>query len=395
MIVTTRLLALVWAGSLAGGCYVEHVAGERVSAGGSGSGSGSSTAMGVDAGASTTVVGDDTASGDTTGDGGSSSTGAPVSCDAPMGHQVCDEGNDPFQAIGLGCPGSADDSTPLVGSTFASVDETAWRIARELGNAFWTPREGSNLLVLSTGTLPLPDASGRIELAPAQTHAADGDNGNPDDASLPAPISAAPGSNGGAGGTPFMGCDGVGDCSETLPGLLGAGPVNDLLSMSFDVAVPGRTRGFRVDVAWLSAEFPARVDAAQNDAFVLWVSSEAYVGNIATDAGRPMTATGLRPRLVEAELHGDAPALIGTGMAGSTGGPCTFPWADYAQCPRGAASGWLTLDGPANPGEILTVTAALFDHGDTELDTIVLLDDWRWHCAGCTPGESCGVSTAP
>lgn len=379
------------------GCYVDHVAGEQVGTEVTGStGPGPLTTRGSSSSSSSASPDDtgmDTAV--TTGATGDESTTAPAFCGAPTGHAVCDDGPDPLRAIGLGCPGTEFDSTPLVSGGLASLDETAWRLTRELGNAFWTPREGTVMLALSTGTLPLPDASGRIELPLGQTHAADGNNGNPDAAPLPHPVAATPGSNDGAGGTPFAGCDGEGDCSDTLPALLAAGgPPNDLVSFTFEVAVPEGAHGWRVDLAWLSAEFPVRVDAAANDAFVWWVSSEAYVGNIATLGGQPMTVTGLRPRIVESGFVGDSPALLETGMGGSTGQPCEYPWAAWDACPRGGASGWLTLDGPANPGEVLGLTGVLFDQGDTELDTIVLVDDWRWHCSGCTPGQDCGLSPA-
>jgi hypothetical protein len=379
------------------GCYVDHVAGEHVgteAAGTASSGSGATAAMSTSGSADGTLTGSATIA--TTTD---ESTTAPITCDAPTGHLVCDEGPDPFRAIGLGCPGNEFESTPLVAGTMISPDETAWRLTRELGNAFWSPREGSQLLVLSTGTLPLPDASGRMELPLGQTYAADGNNGNPDDGALPEPVTATPGSNAGAGDTPFSRCDGLGDCSDTLPAHLAAGgPPRDLIAFTFEVAVPADTHGWRVDLAWLSAEFPARVDAPANDAFVWWVASEAYVGNIATEDGAPMSVmsvSSLRPRLLEADFVGDAPALIDTGFGGTTAQPCDYPWAAWAACPRGAASGWLTLDGPANPGEVLGLTAVLFDQGDTELDTMVLVDDWRWDCAGCTPGQDCGLSTAP
>lgn len=372
------------------GCYVDQLAGERVSDGSSATTVVVASSSGVadDSGTTTTAPTITATATDAT-------TTAPATCDAPSGHSVCDDGLDPFAAIGLGCPGTPFDSTALVASSFTSPDETAWRLARELGNAFWTPREGSQLLVLSTGTLPLADASGRITLPSGQTNAADGNNGNPDAAALPEPLRATPGSNDGAGGAPFSACDGVGDCSDTLPSLLAAGgPPNDMLALSFRVVVPDDTHGWQVELAWLSAELPSRVGAPANDAFVWWVSSEAYVGNIATDAGAPMTATGLRPRVLERDFVGDAPALIDTGFGGTTAQPCAFDWAAWDSCPRGGASGWLTLDGPANPGETLELTAVLFDHGDTELDTMVLVDDWRWRCEGCTPGRDCGLSPA-
>lgn len=379
--------------ALGSGCYVDHVAGERVSTEDTGAtATGLITLSGSTAGPETA---DEASAGTTTTDATEGSTTAPVICDAPTGHTVCDDGPDPFRAIGLGCPGGELDSTPLVSSSLASPDETAWRLTRELGNAFWSPREGTNLLALTTGTLPLPDPSGRIALPLGQTDAADGNNGNPDDGAFPSPVVTAPGSNDGAGGTPFSGCDGLGDCSDTLPTMLATGgPPLDRVSLSFEVAVPEGTHGWRVDLAWLSAEFPTRVDASANDALVWWVQSEAFVGNIATVGGAPMTATGLRPLVVETNFVGEAPALLDTGMGGTTGQPCEYPWAAWDACPRGGASGWLTLDGPANPGEVLGLTAVLFDQGSTELDTIVLVDDWRWHCPGCTPGQDCGLSPA-
>lgn len=387
--------SLVLLVGLVAGCYVDHVAGERVSTEATGSTSaGPTTTLAPSSSGQADELGTSVATTTTTAASDDSTT-APVICDAPTGHVVCDEGPDPFRAIGLGCPGNEFESTPLVSSTLTSPDETAWRLTRELGNAFWSPREGSTLLALTTGTLPLPDASGRIEVPFGQGWAVDGNNGNPDAGPLPPPVATAPGSNGGAGGTPFSRCDGVGDCSDTLPALLASGgPPHDLVSLSFEVDVPAGAHGWRVDLVWLSAEFPARVDAAANDAFVWWVESEAYVGNIATWGGAPMTATGLRPQLVEADLVGEAPALLDTGLGGTTAQPCEYPWAAWDACPRGAASGWLTLDGPANPGEVLGLTAVLFDQGDTELDTLVLLDDWRWHCPGCTPGQDCGLSPA-
>ncbi len=387
-----RAALVILLAGLAPGCYVDHVAGDHVGT------EGTSASTAGPGSSSTTMPMPTSSAADGSGTASSSdddSTTEPVTCDAPTGHLVCDEGLDPFRAIGLDCPGNEFESTPLVASAFSSPDETAWRLTRELGNAFWSPREGSQLLVLSTGTLPLPDRSGRIELPSGQTNAADGNNGNPNAAALPEPLSASSGSNDGAGGTPFSACDGVGDCSETLPALLAAGGLpHDLIAFSFSVTVPERTHGWRVDLAWLSAEFPSRVGAAANDAFVWWVSSEAYVGNIATEGGAPMTATGLRQRVLERDFVGDAPALIGTGFAGTTAQPCEFPWAAWSACPRAGGSGWLTLDGPANPGEVLGLTAVLFDQGDTELDTMVLIDDWRWDCAGCTPGQDCGLSTA-
>ena len=49
--------------------------------------------------------------------------------------------------------------------------------------------------------------------------------------------------------------------------------------------------------------------------------------------------------------------------------------------------------GSAAPHESLELTFALFDMGDEELDTLVLLDGFSWDCQGCTPtpDNPCGV----
>ena len=40
----------------------------------------------------------------------------------------------------------------------------------------------------------------------------------------------------------------------------------------------------------------------------------------------------------------------------------------------------------------MTMVIAVYDGGDANIDTAVLLDNWRWDCDGCTPGSTCGVT---
>ena len=70
------------------------------------------------------------------------------------------------------------------------------------------------------------------------------------------------------------------------------------------------------------------------------------------------------------------PELADTGFASNAGG-----------------TGWFTAKGSAAPLETFSLTFTIFDKSDTILDTLALIDNWRWDCMGCVPSEvdSCGI----
>lgn len=346
--------------------------GTRGSTGSSSSGSTS----GVVEGTSTT-----TADGSSTGPTGEGSSTGEALCEAPGVVVPCDglaAAPDPFQAIGLGCPGAPDQAIPLESASFHSADGQAWQVATHYGThidprtglPMWSPTHGEQLLLISSGFVAAPDVAGVVTMASLDQDA----NENPDDKPLPAPINPVPGS----GGVPFMGCDGVGDCSDTLwsQWLAGGSAAHDLLWFQLQTEVPGGTHGFELDFAFFSEEFPESVGTTFNDMFVVWSSSETYVGNLCLVDEQPCTVSGLWPVAYE-EL--DA-ALEGTGFSAQPSG-------------GGGGTGWYTIKGSAAPHELLEVTFALFDMGDEELDTLVLLDRFAWDCEGCTPTPEnpCGV----
>ncbi len=314
-------------------------------------------------------------------------TGPRPTCEAPQGHSVCDTDDDPMHAIGLGCDSGPFDSTPVFGASITSPDPAGYRVVRQFGNETFTAREGVSMLVLGTGVLPEPDGSDAIVVPMGQTSEPGPGNGNPDDASLPPPIVAESGSS----GAPFEGCDGAGDCSDSLPPAFEAGPAHDLVWLQFEVDVPPGTFGYRADLAWFSAEFPRNVEQ-RTDLFVWWQVSEAFTGNVAhLDDGQAMSASSLVPTILDRGIVGNAPALLGTGFEGTSPSECSVPGGTYANCPRGAGTDWLEIAGPTTPGERLETTIALFDLGSADIDTTVLVDDWRWHCDGCRLGQDCGV----
>jgi hypothetical protein len=302
-------------------------------------------------------------------------------CFAPAFHITCDDNDDPFHAIGLDCPGDATNSTPISNATFSAPDATTWYTITQFGNsALWQPTEGERMLIISTGKLDAPDANGVLtqEAGKTENYAIQGflnpnKSGNPNGQPLPAPMSPIDGSNGGAGGTPFIDCDCQNDCSDTLQAQWEQGDeeANDLLWFRFDVNVPLGTYGFEFDFAWFSAEYPDWVGTKYNDVFVVWSTSETYTGNITFIDDQPLTVTALEGEMTYGP---NSPQLNGTGFDGV-----------------GGATGWYTALASVAPGETLTLAWAIFDMGDEILDTAVLIDNWRWTCAGCTPEVGCGI----
>lgn len=322
------------------------------------------------------------ATGEASGDATTATTGPACMFD---GAAPCEGVSDPFRAIGLGCA-----TTPITTPVIASDEPGAYRVATQFGNAYWNPREGVQLLALTTGRLEIPDNNGYVR-AVAGSAQPGVDNAGANDVDLPPPIEPYPGS---ASDTPWVDCDGENDCSYSLPDLWVEGGGADPVVLDFRVTAPAEAAGFALDVGWLSAEFPERADAPDGDLAVVWVSAEGFTGNLATVGGAALVPANVRGPVVEGGRVGDHPSLAGTGVEGVEGPSCDHGWAAYTSCPRGGALDWMALRGPVGPGETIAVTIALVDRTDALLDTVLLLDAWRWTCEGCALGSTCGLGPA-
>lgn len=339
---------------LALGCnasYVAAIADETEGASGSGSeASVSGSSQGASSGGPETSA--------STGHDTAGSTDQP--CMPPSPLNDCDASADALRAPEILC---YDD---IAAVNFESLDPDAWRRARELGNANWVSTESEAILVLSTGTLPTPGKVGEVNVEPGAGESTPTDNENPDGVGLP---------------------DSIDPGADTLATAFG-GQADDLLWFTFDATVPPGVRGYTLRVGFLSAAYPEDLDADVSDLFVWWHESDAFVGNLATWQGRPATVSGLGARMHE--FAGDHPLLLRTGMDGTTGELCDIE-GESVNCPIGASTGWMTLRGPAEPGETIHIVAALLDQGALDRDTLVTLDGFRWVCDSCSVGETCGL----
>lgn len=327
-------------------------------------------------------------------------TTACQTCQAPP-LVPCDPQSDAvFHALELGCPDlegwTADNGVPLLERTFASPDQDAYRVLRSYGSHLlgdlpaWSPRAGDRMLLLGTGDFGPLGVLGDLIMPPGAASAGAG-NANPEaDGALPEP-SYIDMTDGSAVDTPFVACDGVGDCSQTLGWQWKANPhAVDIAYLDFTIEVPGGTRGYALDMAFFTAHFPEHTQSAYNDMAILWSQSEAYVGNVShmivDGIPRPLALPALAMADLVAHDGEDDPTLLGTGFDGLLGD-------------HGGATDWLTVHGPAVPGEHLTLALAVLDLGDGLFDSALLVDNFRWRCESCTLGApadqgGCGLRPA-
>jgi hypothetical protein len=282
---------------------------------------------------------------------------APASCDSSS--------HDPLQVVGLDCIGGI----PASGG-FSGPDGALGIHTGELGP--YAPREGEKFVILSTGRaahLPMTHE----ELGCADPDTCPSTNFGVGPADLPPPIDVTPVDD-------EVTCVddpslvGMGDCSNSLFGqwtTCGGGcEVWDYAELRVGLTVPDRTHGLAFDFAFLSAEWPSFVGGGFNDMFVAWLESERWTGNVSFDeAGNPITVNAVN--------------AVNAGFTGFTGAEL----AGFAMEGH-AGTRWLTTAFGLIPGETIELVLAVFDLSDGALDSVVLLDGFRWTCTGAPPTTS-------
>ncbi|MCA9717482.1 MAG: DUF4215 domain-containing protein, partial [Myxococcales bacterium] len=282
----------------------------------------------------------------------------------------------PFQALDLACSDLVNQAVFVDDHQFMSNNPNAWQIASgygsfaTMGELKYSPRKGDAMLVLSTGTVAAPNPQG-VVLEQPNSQGANGENNNDDTNQLPSAINPVNGSNNGQGGTPFEGCDGFGDCSDTLAAQWGLnGDPNDKLWFRFEATPPPGTAAYSMHLVLCSSEWPVFVNTPYNDLLIIWQVSDEYTGNVTYLNGQALSITSLNDYiLTEGYVFAD-PELGGTGFEGH------------------ACTDWLTVKHNVTPDGPLEMTFFLADIGDSILATVALLDGFRWECDACTPGDS-------
>jgi hypothetical protein len=287
--------------------------------------------------------------------------------------KVCDSGGgsgdaatDFAHALGI-CADATKDGYGLVKAAFMrGVTDTTEPFAEQhgilpkFGNVV-KPREGKNLGVLSTGFAQEFNGDGSTPFFQGKTWWDD----ETSTTALPT-------------GFPKV--------SDSCPS--DADGVSDVIVLSLTLKAPPNAGGLKFDFNFHSSEWPEWICTKFNDGFIAYLTSKAKTDNISFDAKNnpvsvnngffdrctPGTTTGCKG---DHESTSTCPSgdgeLAGTGF-GTKGEACS----SGKDATQGGATGWLSSSAPIGPGEEFTIQFAIWDTGDGDLDSSVLLDNFTW-----------------
>jgi hypothetical protein len=166
-----------------------------------------------------------------------------------------------------------------------------------------------------------------------------------------------------------------------------ASRIFDVIDAKLEIKVPANASGIALDFNFWSGEWPEFVCTDFNDGFITYLTSGGKSANISFDAKNapvsvnngffdrctPGAQTGCRgPKHDTASCPGGVGELAGTGFEDPG------PYCGYQPSTGGGATGWLTSKAPVSPGETITLELVIWDTGDPNYDSSVLLDHFQW-----------------
>ena len=177
--------------------------------------------------------------------------------------------------------------------------------------------------------------------------------------------------------------------------------VHDVVDVKLTIKVPANANGVTFDFDFWSGEWPEYVCSAYNDSFVAYLTTGAGTSsNVSFDAQNnpvsvnngfldrctPSTPTGCNVANGPHDLS-SVPERRGRarrdGLRGATAGVLH----DVSSA-AGPATGWLTSSAPVTPGDTITLELMIWDTGDQNYDSSVLLDHFHWIATPTTTGTA-------
>jgi hypothetical protein len=307
----------------------------------------------------------------------SGSNAPPGPCDGPLA--VAGTAADFAKALGI-CQMATATSWGLVSATYTQgYNSTVAPNAGQHGildnfGAAVQPREGAKLGVLSSGfAMPCDDAS-------ATTTCAASGSGDPYFKGAQTAMDTA-------NGVPPPGYpkSPSAECMVTTTAF-------DTIGLTLTIKVPKNVSGMSFDFDFYSSDWPEYVCSTYNDEFVAWLQSAAWAGN-GGDLNVALDTTG-SVISVNSPFLGQCTAATPTGCDGTVTGTATCPAGPNAllgtgfynlstyctsQSVGGGATGWLTTTAPVNGGETITMQFIIWDTGDANWDSSVLVDNLKWY----------------
>lgn len=189
---------------------------------------------------------------------------------------------------------------------------------------------------------------------------------------------------------------------------------NDPVMLTFTIRVPSNAKSFELKTSFYTADYPEYMCSTLNDYFLVLLdsqwsgspanpadknlatykpsgsSSRVPIGvNLARSTGGMFTeclngatgcATGGTP--------GTMSACTGTDLLEDTGFDDLAANSCEATSIVGGGTGWLVTRGNVMPGETITLRIVIWDQGDSILDSLAVLDGFKWSTDVATPGTT-------
>lgn len=145
------------------------------------------------------------------------------------------------------------------------------------------------------------------------------------------------------------------------PSTCASGGGNDCITLEFSFNVPSGMHSIRFDFNFMSAEFPEFVGSMFNDSFIVSMSSPSnnYANIVFDSHGNPISINS-------AFFNQPCTTMQGTG----------FDIFQFDGTCDAGATGILTTEAPVEPGETVTLSFTVRDHGDGIYDSAVFLDNF-------------------
>ncbi len=146
---------------------------------------------------------------------------------------------------------------------------------------------------------------------------------------------------------------------------------HDGIALTVELRVPPNASAFAFDFAYYTADFPTLVCSDFSDVFAVFLGT---AGNLSVDdAGNPISVNS--DLLDACGCDGGPPCDAGGLTFECSLGESVLSTTGY----EGAgATGWLTTTAPVESDSEIAITFAIWDSGDGAFDATVLIDNFRW-----------------
>ncbi|MDB4941864.1 MAG: hypothetical protein JWP97_1398 [Labilithrix sp.] len=177
---------------------------------------------------------------------------------------------------------------------------------------------------------------------------------------------------------------------KAASGCMNSSDVNDVIDLHLELKAPANATGFKFDFNFHSGEWPAYICTPFNDSFIAYLNAKGFHGGVADNmsfdpSGNPVSVnngffdrcTPNAPIGCEGPSPGTSTCAGGAGELAGTGFGLTGNFCG-TNTVAGGATGWLTSQAAVTPGETFTLDLMIWDTGDGDLDSSVLLDNFQW-----------------